>query len=89
MYYISNQYIIFSLIMRFLLVSVDDPKISHPIEVPEAITVRKSTYAKSVQRRVKSTTSKVHSQVKLKKKQLSRAIVNHGHSRDKQRSRSG
>lgn len=77
--------------MRFLLVSVDDPKISHPIEVPEAITatVRKTTCVKSVQRRVKSTTSKVHSQVKLKKKQLSRAIVNHGHSRDKQRSRSG
>lgn len=75
--------------MRFLLVSVDDPKISHPIEVPEAIIIRKTTGVKSVQKRVKSTTSKVHSQVKLKKKQLSRAIVNHGHSRDKQRSRSG
>ena len=88
MYYISNQYIIFSLIMRFLLVSVDDPKISHPIEVPAAIIIRKTSCVKSVQKRVNSTTSKVNSQVKLKKKQLSRAIVNHGHSRDKQRSRS-
>ena len=76
--------------MRFLLVSVDDPKITRNIQVPEAITVRKTTCAKPTRKTVKVTTFKVNSQVKLKskKKQLSRAIIHHGHSRDKQTSRS-
>ena len=71
--------------MRFLLVSAEDPKISHPIEVPEAIIIQKSTYSdrKPVKQRVKSTTSTVNSQVKPKKKQFSRSIVQNGHSRHK------
>ena len=71
--------------MRFLLVSADDSKIAHPIEVPEAIIIQTSTCSdrKPVKQRVKSTTSVVKSRVKPKKKQFSRSIVQNGHNRHK------
>lgn len=71
--------------MRFLLVSADDPKVKRSIEVPAAIVIRKTICTKPIQR-IKSTTTKVNSQIK--KKQVSKAILNHGYRRNKQGPRS-
>ena len=73
------MYIIVSLlsIMRFLLVSTEDSKVTHPISLPDSIVVNKSksTNRKNVLRQVKLNKSKVKVKSKSKRKLKSKPIV--------------